>query len=147
MVHTPNHITSYFDAGEDSQNYLLQRGVDHVNEGKICLEYDPDLNFNLYQNEGPINIINNMAISLKPGEFKNFSSLYDFALYVPILNKVFRNYEIYNQNSADVDAIILKSFWDENVKFNPIYNARYRSLVPLTPLRIVFVEFQTVSDD
>lgn len=128
MDHTPDHITSYFYVNNDVSALLSHEGIDHINYDKVCLSYDPNVKIDSYQNEGLLYINRNIVVSVGKGEFKDVDGFEKYAIYIPKLNKVFRISQVFNQNSSDVDTMIIKSFWDEDINLGIITTTNYELL-------------------
>jgi hypothetical protein len=129
LDHTPNHDIRYFTT--DRPDYYKQKkGVHHIIGDKIDLAYDSIDTTGYMEGDGIVEIRNNMIISKVAGGFKNTvigNSIYA-GVWLPALQKFFSISQVLNFDASDVDTLIVKEFWGEDVSINNASN---------TPLKFI----------
>lgn len=124
MDHTPNHRTQYLTNISDTSFYSGRSGVDHISNDTVCLRWE-SVKRDSYNDEGLIDINGNNVISMNNGEFYNVDAVYIYAIYLPIMNKIFRVGNVKNSVRTDPDTLAITSFWDEQINIGTFYGLQY----------------------
>ena len=122
MDHTPDHCLQYFTNVPDTSYYHNKKGVDHINNGKICLSFQ-SVDTTAFTGEGLININGDTIISVNNGEFNNLTNV--FMIYLPENNLLLSITQYFNWNAKNPDTLIVKSFWDEPINLGKMQNVKY----------------------
>ena len=130
MDHSPNHTTCMILLSDiaDTSIYYGNPFVDHINENRICFKWE-SINTTTIQGEGPVNIYDNVVISVNPGEFYDFFyPEYIPMIFLPLTNQVYTYSTIQNINPLDPDTLTLLSLWEEPVNLGTHLNIPYHKL-------------------
>lgn len=117
MDHSPNHSTCLLLLTniEDTAIYYGNSFVDHINGNRICFKWE-SMDTTTIQGEGPVNIYENLVISVLPGEFHDlYNPQYLPMLNIPLTGQIYTWSNLYNLNPLDPDTLTLLSLWEETV--------------------------------
>jgi len=130
MDHTPNHHMGFFTVKKaaDTIKYYQNAAIDHINGTKLCLKLDTPITTK-YVGEGMVNLIGNQLISVSNGEFATLNGNPNYTLiYLPTKKLVVVYSNLLNKDKTNPDTITLQTYWQENMKFDTVYNIPYERL-------------------
>lgn len=124
MDHCPNHCTNVFWT-DASYMYKKHPGVDHLNipSRMVCLKYE-ELSPKVFRSRGIVRTVNNLVISKKNGEFKNWDNSLHY-LYFPSLNRITDPSKVLNTEPFNIDSLRVQSFWGEQLDLGNSDNLEY----------------------
>lgn len=126
MDHTPNHYTVFF-TDPNSFQYKNHIGVDHISGEKVCLKYREIDTAAQYHGGGFANIQGDTVFSQTNGGFKLFGlqTIYS-RIFFPTLNLLCAFSVVKADDDSDIDTLIIKSNWYENIKIPKTNNVPYK---------------------